>query len=63
MFRILFGVLAGVFIIAPIASGDLEIDVIQISNATQTVLEKTISIIHLISYEAEALSQEGSNAL
>ena len=48
VFRVFVGIIAGAFVIAPIVSGDIEIDLAQISATTQTVLEKIILIAQLI---------------
>ena len=63
MFRVLFGVLAGVFVIAPLASGEVGIDLIQISLAAQTILEKVILVVQLIASDGETMNQGVNNAL
>ena len=63
MFRVLFGVLAGIFVIAPFVSGDVGIDFAQISSATQTILEKAILVVQLIVSDGETMNQGVNNAL
>jgi hypothetical protein len=56
MFRVLFGVLAGVFLIAPVVSGEVKLDLAQISIATQTILEKAILVGQLIASEGQTMN-------
>ena len=63
MFRVLFGVLAGIFVIAPLASGEVGIDLVQISSAAQTILEKAILVVQLIVSDGETMNQGVNNAL
>ena len=52
-FRILVGIFVGAFLIAPIISGDAKIDLAQISATTQTVLEKVVLIVELVSSDVK----------
>ena len=63
MFRVLFGVLAGIFVFAPLASSEAGIDLVQISSATQTILEKAILVVQLIVSDGETMNQGVNNAL
>ena len=63
MFRVLFGVLAGIFVIAPLASGEVGIDLVQISSTTQTILEKAILVVQLIVSDGETMSQGVNHAV
>ncbi len=56
-FRILVGIFVGAFLIAPIVSGDVEIDLVQISATTQTVLEKIFLIVQLIASDEKTGAQ------
>ena len=55
VFRVLVGIFIGAFLIPPIISGD--IDLVQISATTQTVLEKVVLIVQLIASEGKPLVQ------
>jgi hypothetical protein len=57
VFRILVGIFVGVFLIVPIVSGDVNIDLAQITATTQNVVEKVILIIQVISSDGKPLSQ------
>ena len=48
VFRVLVGIFVGIFLIAPIVSGDIKIDPAQISTTTQSILEKAVLIVQLI---------------
>jgi hypothetical protein len=52
-FRILVGIFVGAFLIAPIVSGDVEIDLSQIFATTQTVLEKVVLIVELVASDVK----------
>ena len=53
-FRILVGIFVGVFLIAPIVSGDVDIDLAQISATSQSVLEKIVLIVQLIASDGKS---------
>ena len=57
VFRVLVGIFVGAFLIAPIVSGDVDIDLAQISSATQTVLEKVVLIVQLIASDGSSTIQ------
>ena len=57
MFRVLVGIFVGVFLIVPIVSGDVDIDLAQISATTQNVLEKIVLIVQLISSDGKPILQ------
>jgi hypothetical protein len=63
MFRILFGVLAGVFVIAPVVSGEANLDLAQISSTTQIILEKVILVVQFIGSDGQTMSQGVHHAL
>ena len=62
-FRILVGIIVGAFLIAPIMSGDVDIDLAQISATTQSVLEKVVFIVQLIASDSNTMAQGGNHAL
>ena len=55
VFRVLVGIFIGAFLIPPIISGD--IDLAQISIATQTVLEKVVLIVEFIASDGKPMVQ------
>jgi len=55
--RILVGIFAGAFLVAPIISGDVDIDLVQISATTQTILEKVVLIVQLIASDGKPVVQ------
>ena len=57
VFRILVGIFVGVFLIVPIVSGDVNIDLPQITATTQNVVEKVILIIQVITSDGKPMSQ------
>jgi hypothetical protein len=57
VFRILVGIFVGVFLIVPIVSGDVNIDLAQITATTQNVVEKVILIIQVITSDGKPMSQ------
>ena len=57
MFRVLVGVFVGVFMIAPIVSGDVAIDLAQVAATTQTVFEKIVLIVQLIASDQSSSIQ------
>jgi len=57
VFRILVGIFVGVFLIVPIVSGDVNIDLAQITATTQNVVEKAILIIQVITSDGKPMSQ------
>ncbi len=57
MFRVLVGIFVGAVLIAPIASGDADIDLAQISTTTQKVLEKIVLIVQLIASDQSSSIQ------
>ena len=57
VFRILVGIFVGVFLILPIVSGDVNIDLAQITATTQNVVEKVILIIQVITSDGKPISQ------
>ncbi len=57
MFRVLVGIFVGVVLIAPIVSGDADIDLVQISTTTQKVLEKIVLIVQLIAADGNPTIQ------
>ena len=63
VFRVFVGIIAGAFVIAPIVSGDIEIDLVQISATTQSILEKTVRIVQLITSDGNAMTQGVNHAL
>ena len=62
-FRVLVGIVIGAFLIAPIISGDIDIDLAQISATTQTVLEKVVMIVQLITNDGDIPTQGANHAL
>ena len=56
-FRVLVGIFVGVFLIAPIVSGDVDIDLAQITATTQSVLEKIVLIAQLIAADQSSTIQ------
>ena len=52
-FRVLVGIFVGAFLIAPVISGDADIDLAQISATTQTILEKVVLIVQLIASDGK----------
>ena len=56
-FRVLVGIFVGAFLIAPIISGDVVIDLAQISTTTQSVLEKVVLIVQLIASDSNSMVQ------
>ena len=63
VFRVLVGIFVGIFLIAPIVSGNIKIDPAQISTTTQSILEKAVLIVQLIANDGNAMAQGGNNAL
>jgi hypothetical protein len=61
--RVLVGIVVGAFLIAPILSGDVEIDLAQISATTQSVLEKAVLIVQLIASDSNSMTHGGNHAL
>ncbi len=57
VFRILVGIFVGAFLIAPVISGDVDIDLAQISATTQNVLEKIVLIVQLIASDGNPTIQ------
>jgi len=57
VFRVLLGIFVGVFLIVPIVSGDVNIDLAQITATTQNVVEKVILIIQVITSDGKPMSQ------
>jgi len=57
VFRVLVGIFVGAFLIAPIVSGDVDIDLAQISAITQNVLEKIVLIVQMISSDGKPILQ------
>ncbi len=57
MFRVLVGIFVGAVLIAPIISGDADIDLAQISATTQKVLEKVVLIVQLIASDQSSSIQ------
>ncbi len=57
VFRVLVGIFVGVFLIVPIMSGDVNIDLAQITATTQNVVEKVILIIQVITSDGKPMSQ------
>jgi len=55
VFRVLVGIFVGVFLIPPIISGD--VDLVQITATTQTVLEKIVLIIQFIASDGKPMVQ------
>ena len=55
--RILMGIFAGAFLVSPIISGDVDIDLAQISATTQTILEKVVLIVQLIASDGKPVVQ------
>ncbi len=55
--RILVGIFAGAFLVSPIISGDVDIDLAQISATTQTILEKVVLIVQLIASDGKPVVQ------
>ena len=62
-FRVFVGIMVGAFLIAPIISGDVDVDLAQISATTQSVLEKVGLIVQLIASDTNTMTQGGNNAL
>jgi len=60
-FRVLVGIFIGIFLVMPIMSGD--IDLAQISIATQNVLEKAILIVEFIASDGNTMTQGVNHAL
>ena len=56
-FRILFGVIVGAFLIAPVLSGDVEIDLAHVTATTQSVLEKVVLIVQLVASDGTSVTQ------
>ena len=54
VFRGLVGIFVGAFLIAPVISGDVDIDLAQISATTQSVLEKVVLIVQLIASDGKS---------
>ena len=54
-FRVLVGIFVGAFLIAPIISGDVEIDLSQVTATTQSILEKAVLIVQLIASEGNSV--------
>ena len=61
--RVLVGIVVGAFLIAPILSGDIEIDLAQATATTQSVLEKVVLIIQLIANDGNTATQGVNHAL
>jgi len=57
VFRVLVGIFVGAFLISPIISGDVDIDLAQISATTQNVIEKIVLIVQLISSDGKPILQ------
>jgi len=57
VFRVLVGIFVGAVLIAPIVSGDADIDLAQISATTQKVLEKIVLIVQLIAVDGNPTIQ------
>ena len=57
VFRVLVGIFVGAVLIAPIVSGDADIDLSQISTTTQKVLEKIVLIAQLIASDQSSSIQ------
>lgn len=57
VFKVLVGIFVGVFLIVPIVSGDVNIDLAQITATTQNVVEKVILIIQVITSDGKPMSQ------
>jgi len=57
VFRVLVGIFVGAFLISPIISGDVDIDLAQITTTTKTVLEKVILIVQMISSDGQPMVQ------
>ncbi len=57
VFRVLVGIFVGAVLIAPIVSGDADIDLAQISATTQKVLEKIVLIVQLIASDQSSSIQ------
>jgi len=55
VFRVLVGIFVGVFLISPIISGDVNIDLAQTTATIQTGLEKVILIVQLIAHDGKSL--------
>jgi len=62
-FRVLVGIIVGAFFVAPIIAGDVDVDFSQISEATQSVLEKAVLIVQLIASDTRILAQGVNHAL
>jgi len=56
-FRILVGIFVGAFLISPIISGDVDIDLAQATATTQAVLEKVILIVQLMASDGKPVIQ------
>ena len=57
VFRVLVGIFVGAVLIAPIVSGDADIDLAQITATTQSVLEKIALIVQLIAADGNPTIQ------
>jgi len=57
VFRVLVGIFAGAFLVSPILSSDVEIDLAQISATTQSILEKIVLIVQLIASDGKPMVQ------
>ena len=57
VFRVLVGIFAGAFLVSPILSGDVDIDLAQISATTQSILEKVVLIVQLIASDQSSSIQ------
>lgn len=57
VFRVLVGIIVGAFLVSPIISGDVDIDLAQISATTQTILEKVVLIVQLIASDGKPMIQ------
>jgi len=57
VFRVLVGIFVGAVLIAPIVSGDADIDLAQMSATTQKVLEKIALIVQLIASDQSSSIQ------
>jgi hypothetical protein len=62
-FRVLAGIIVGTFLIAPIIAGDVEVDLSQITQTTQSILEKAVLIVQLIASDTSTMAQGGNHAL
>jgi len=57
VFRVLVGIFVGAFLISPIISGDIDIDLAQIFATTQTILEKVVLIVQFIASDEKPVLQ------